>query len=126
MAPLLGSESTTFTLDNMGRFLCNSLQEALDSAGQTVGGRTRAFDTIIVGGGTFGFVVAEHLFWFVAEHLLHRRTEISEPALSIGGKNDLRHVLYQLAVFDLGLTQRLGRLLLAALGKQDSRAGADQ
>src|SRR5215510_14457537 len=62
MAPLLGSESTTFTLDNMGRFLCNSLQEALDSAGQIVGGRTRAFDTIIVGGGTFGCVVAEHLF----------------------------------------------------------------
>ena len=71
-------------------------------------------------------VVAQHLFWFVTEHLLHRRTEISEPALSIGGKNDLRHVLYQLAVLDLGLTQRLGRLLLAALGKQDSRAGADQ
>lgn len=62
MAPLLGSESTTFTLDNMGRFLCNSLQEALDSTGQVVGGRTRAFDTIIVGGGTFGCVVAEHLF----------------------------------------------------------------
>jgi hypothetical protein len=62
MAPLLPSESTTFSLDNMGRFLCNTLQEALDSAGQLVGGRTRAFDTIIVGGGTFGSVVAEHLF----------------------------------------------------------------
>jgi choline dehydrogenase-like flavoprotein len=62
MAALLGSESTTFTLDNMGRFLCNTLQEALDSAGQTVGGRVRNFDTIIVGGGTFGCVVAEHLF----------------------------------------------------------------
>jgi choline dehydrogenase-like flavoprotein len=62
MAALLGSESTTFTLDNMGRFLCNTLQEALDSTGQTVGGRRRDFDTIIVGGGTFGGVVAEHLF----------------------------------------------------------------
>src|SRR5437763_9138618 len=58
----LGSESTTFTLDNMGRFLCNTLQEALDSTGQTVGGRQRQFDTIIIGGGTFGGVVAEHLF----------------------------------------------------------------
>ena len=58
----LGSESTTFTLDNMGRFLCNTLQEALDSTGQTVGGRQRQFDTIIIGGGTFGCVVAEHLF----------------------------------------------------------------
>src|SRR5712675_2347932 len=62
MAAPLGSESTTFTLDNMGRFLCNTLQEALDSAGQTVGGRQRQFDTIIIGGGTFGGVVAEHLF----------------------------------------------------------------
>jgi 3-keto-disaccharide hydrolase/GMC oxidoreductase len=62
MAPLLASESTTFTLDNIGRFLCNTLQEALDSTGQIIGGRTRAFDTIIIGGGTFGCVVAEHLF----------------------------------------------------------------
>jgi choline dehydrogenase-like flavoprotein len=62
MAPLLPSESTTFSLDNMGRFLCNTLQEALDSTGQVVGGRTREFDTIVVGGGTFGCVVAEHLF----------------------------------------------------------------
>jgi hypothetical protein len=58
----LGSESTTFTLDNMGRFLCNSLQEAFDSTTQTVGGHRRDFDVIVIGGGTFGAVVAEHLF----------------------------------------------------------------
>ena len=46
----------------MGRFLCNTLQEALDSAAQTVAGRRRDFDVIVVGGGTFGAVVAEHLF----------------------------------------------------------------
>ena len=62
MAPLLGAESTSFTLDNMGRFLCNTLQEALDSAAQTVAGRRRDFDVIVIGGGTFGAVVAEHLF----------------------------------------------------------------
>lgn len=28
---MLTSEETTFTLDNMGRFLCNTLQEAIDS-----------------------------------------------------------------------------------------------
>src|SRR5438105_1304020 len=58
----LTSEFTSFSLDNEGRFLCNTLQEALDSAGQTVGGRKRDFDVIVVGGGTFGCVVAEHLF----------------------------------------------------------------
>lgn len=62
MAALLGSESTSFTLDNMGRFLCNILQEARDSATQTIAGRAREFDTIVIGGGTFGCVIAEHLF----------------------------------------------------------------
>ena len=61
MAQLLGSESTSFTLDNMGRFFCNTLQEALESAAQTVAGRKRDFDLIVIGGGTFGAVVAEHL-----------------------------------------------------------------
>src|SRR5712664_2342166 len=64
----LSSESTSFTLDNMGRFLCNTLQEARDSVGQSVGGRTRDFDVIIIGGGTFGAVVAEHLFIADATH----------------------------------------------------------
>lgn len=62
MAQPLTSESTSFTLDNMGRFLCNTLQEALDSTTQTIAGRQREFDVIIIGGGTFGAVIAEHLF----------------------------------------------------------------
>ena len=44
MAQLLASEFTSFTLDNMGRFLCNTLQEALDSTTQTIAGRRRDFD----------------------------------------------------------------------------------
>ena len=76
MAPLLASESTSFTLDNMGRFLCNTLPEALDSVGQTVGGRTRQFDTIVIGGGTFGCVVAEHLF--IADTTRSRRILVLE------------------------------------------------
>src|SRR5438876_1595663 len=72
----LTSEFTTFSLDNEGRFLCNTLQEALDSAGQTVGGRKRDFDTIIVGGGTFGCVVAEHLF--IADTTRSRRILVLE------------------------------------------------
>lgn len=76
MAQLLTSESTSFTLDNMGRFLCNTLQEALDSTKQTVGGRSRAFDVIVVGGGTFGSVVAEHLF--IADATRSRRILVLE------------------------------------------------
>src|SRR5687768_714803 len=62
MAQPLTSESTSFTLDNMGRYLCNTLQEAFDSTTQTIAGRQRAFDVIVIGGGTFGAVIAEHLF----------------------------------------------------------------
>ena len=72
----LTSESTTFSLDNEGRFLCNTLQEARDSAAQTVAGRTRDFDTIIVGGGTFGCVVADHLF--IADTTRSRRILVLE------------------------------------------------
>lgn len=68
MAQLLTSETTSFTLDNMGRFLCNTLQEALGSAAQSVAGSQRGFDVIVVGGGTFGSVVAEHLFVTDATH----------------------------------------------------------
>jgi len=72
----LTAESTTFSLDNEGRFLCNTLQEARDSAAQTVGGRTRDFDTIIVGGGTFGCVVADRLF--IADTTRSRRILVLE------------------------------------------------
>ena len=71
-------------------------------------------------------ILTQHFFWFVAQDLFHCGTEVSEAALMIGGKDDLRHVLHQLAILEFGVTQRLGRLFLAALGKQDSRAGAEQ
>jgi choline dehydrogenase-like flavoprotein len=59
---LLLAENTTFTLDTMGRFLCNTLQEAIDSTAVTVAGRPRGFDVIVIGGGTFGAVMASRLF----------------------------------------------------------------
>src|SRR4051794_13253651 len=62
MAGLLGSETTTFTLDNLGRYLCNTLQEAVVSAAQPVGDQQRPFDVIVIGGGSFGSVVANGLF----------------------------------------------------------------
>jgi choline dehydrogenase-like flavoprotein len=73
---MITSESTTFTLDNMGRFSCNTLQEAFDSAAQTIAGRRRDFDVIVIGGGTFGSVIAEHLF--VADNTRSRRILVLE------------------------------------------------
>ncbi|QYN33658.1 DUF1080 domain-containing protein [Pseudonocardia sp. DSM 110487] len=53
---------TTFTLDNMGRYVCNTLDEAIASTALLVGGKQRPFDAVVVGGGSFGSVVAAGLF----------------------------------------------------------------
>src|SRR5688572_12599585 len=54
-------QRTTLAADVLGRYICNTLQEATD----TTSGRAdaRPFDVIVVGGGTFGAAIAEHL-WF--------------------------------------------------------------
>jgi hypothetical protein len=57
----LTAEYTTFTLDTMGRFLANTLQETIDSSSQTLAGSRRDFDVIVIGGGSFGSIVAERL-----------------------------------------------------------------
>jgi hypothetical protein len=72
----LASEETTFTLDNMGRFLCNTLQEALDSTTVNIAGKSRAFDTIVIGGGTFGAAIASSLF--LADNTHSRRILVLE------------------------------------------------
>ncbi|MGY8631898.1 DUF1080 domain-containing protein [Bradyrhizobium sp. 14AA] len=53
------TERTSFTKDVQGRYLCNDFAEV--DAWRAAGGRP--FDFIIVGGGTFGSAIAEHL-WF--------------------------------------------------------------
>lgn len=53
------SELTSFTKDVQGRYLCNDFSEV--EAWRSEGGRP--FDVIVVGGGTFGAAIAEHL-WF--------------------------------------------------------------
>ena len=53
------TERTSFTKDVQGRYLCNDISEV--NAWKSAGGRP--FDFIIVGGGTFGAAIAEHL-WF--------------------------------------------------------------
>ena len=69
-------QQTSFTLDILGRFLCNTLQEALDSTTQTLAGQRRDFDVIVVGGGTFGAVVAQHLL--VTDRTRSRRILVLE------------------------------------------------
>lgn len=65
---LLTSQSTSFTLDNMGRYLCNTSQEARASAAQPTAGRKRDFDVIVIGGGSFGSAIAARLFTLDRTH----------------------------------------------------------
>ena len=72
------SPYTDFSRDTLGRFICNGLDEALKSAPQSSlnpAGTTRKdardFDLIILGGGTFGSAVAEHM-WFRDKARFHR------------------------------------------------------
>src|SRR3954447_14975238 len=53
------TERTSFTKDIEGRYLCNDINEV--NAWKGAGGSP--FDIIVIGGGTFGAAIAEHL-WF--------------------------------------------------------------
>jgi len=64
----LTTENTTFTRDVMGRYICNTFQEALDS---TTGGG-KPFDVIVIGGGSFGGVFAQRLFQLDSRTRQHR------------------------------------------------------
>ena len=61
-------QSTEFTRDIIGRYVCNGLDEALLSTDTSVRPDARAFDIIIIGGGTFGAVLAQQLFSADQEH----------------------------------------------------------
>lgn len=53
---------TDFSKDVLGRYVCNGLDEALASANNGNGRPdARPFDVIVIGGGSFGPVLAEHL-----------------------------------------------------------------
>ena len=55
-------EKTTFCLDVQGRYVCNSLDEAIRSADTSLRPDARPFDVIVIGGGSFGGIFAQHLF----------------------------------------------------------------
>src|ERR1700686_5133622 len=52
-------QDTLFTFDILGRYGCNTLEEAVNSINRP---NPRMFDFIIIGGGSFGAVLASHLF----------------------------------------------------------------
>ena len=61
------AERTDFSLDVLGRYVCNGLDEAMRSVGRG----SRPFDLIVLGGGTFGSVLAHETF-FNDEARVHR------------------------------------------------------
>ena len=79
------SQPTDFALDVLGRYVCNTFDEALANSDPVFRaaaqlpprGDMRPFDFIVIGGGTFGAAVAEQL-WF-------RSTGRSERILVLEG-----------------------------------------
>jgi glycosyltransferase involved in cell wall biosynthesis len=59
---------TDFTHDVIGRYVCNGLDEALRSTDRNIRPDARPFDIIIIGGGTFGAGIAQHLFYADRTH----------------------------------------------------------
>src|SRR5437870_10275248 len=56
-----------FTRDVMVRYISNGLDEARRSA-DPANPNARPFDVIVVGGGTFGSVLAQHMFFQDKQH----------------------------------------------------------
>jgi hypothetical protein len=62
MATSSTPQTTDFTLDVLGRYICNGFDEAKQSADRSLRADAKPFDMIVIGGGTFGAVLASHLF----------------------------------------------------------------
>jgi Domain of Unknown Function (DUF1080)/GMC oxidoreductase len=101
---------TQFTRDILGNYVCNTFQEATNSG---------PFDVIIIGGGTFGLVLAQDLFF------RSRRTGAGTIA-----QDSLRPFNYRILVLEAGPftlpehTQDLPNLRLFNPGTQPSSSSA--
>ncbi|HKW99683.1 MAG TPA: family 16 glycoside hydrolase [Bryobacteraceae bacterium] len=62
MATTPTSQVTDFSRDVFGRFVCNGMDEALRSTDQNARPDARPFGVIMIGGGTFGSALAQHIF----------------------------------------------------------------
>ena len=64
MVTITKPQDTTFAFDVLGRYTCNTLDEALESTNANLADQAdaRPFDYIVIGGGSFGAVVAARLF----------------------------------------------------------------
>src|SRR6266487_3020881 len=89
MASAKTPQLTDFTVDILGRYMCNGLDEALhstDKNAQRPDGSpqsdARPFNAIIIGGGSFGGVLAQHLLY--ADKTNHYRILVLEA-----GRNSL-------------------------------------
>ena len=60
MAEKLGVEKTRFTLDVLGRYTCNTDVEAAAAMNRP---DARPFDVVVIGGGSFGPILAENVFF---------------------------------------------------------------
>ena len=69
-------QNTDFTRDVLGRYVCNGLDEALASSDPSLNPNARPFDVIVVGGGSFGPILAQHLLY--ADQVRSRRTLVLE------------------------------------------------
>jgi choline dehydrogenase-like flavoprotein len=59
---MLMTESTSFTKDVLGRYTCNTFDEAMASCDPMQHPGARPFDVIVIGAGAFGPTLAAHLF----------------------------------------------------------------